>query len=75
MEARSDFDRRQFLKAAVATGGVAALSACLDITDEPVPTASTIPRRCPSASTPGTTAFEPTTTATWRFRATSRCCM
>ncbi|WEL16251.1 Monomeric isocitrate dehydrogenase [Halorhabdus sp. SVX81] len=49
MEARSDFDRRQFLKAAVATGGVAALSACLDITDEPVPTGvddpATLPER------------------------------
>ncbi|MFB6155767.1 MAG: twin-arginine translocation signal domain-containing protein [Haloferacaceae archaeon] len=42
-------DRRSFLKAAVATGGAAALSACLEWTSEPVPTGvsdpSTLPER------------------------------
>nr|WP_135664879.1 twin-arginine translocation signal domain-containing protein [Halorhabdus rudnickae] len=37
MDSRPGYDRRQFLKAAVAAGGAAALSACLDVTDEPVP--------------------------------------
>ncbi|QLD86417.1 twin-arginine translocation signal domain-containing protein [Natronomonas halophila] len=41
--------RRRFLKAAVAVGGTAGLSACLDITDEPVPEGvddpSTLPAR------------------------------
>jgi len=49
MEARAGYDRREFLKAAVAAGGVAALSACLDITDDPVPTGvddpTTLPER------------------------------
>jgi hypothetical protein len=41
--------RREFLKAAVATGGAAALSACLEWTDDPVPAGvsdpSTLPER------------------------------
>ncbi|WP_336136178.1 DUF7405 family protein [Natronomonas amylolytica] len=41
--------RRRFLKAAVAVGGTAGLSACLDMTDEPVPEGvddpSTLPAR------------------------------
>lgn len=49
METREGYDRRQFLKAAVATGGVAALSACLDVTDDPVPAGvddpATLPER------------------------------
>ena len=47
MEARPEYDRRQLLKAAVATGGVAALSACLDVTDEPVPTGVDDPETLP----------------------------
>ncbi|WP_136689581.1 DUF7405 family protein [Halorhabdus amylolytica] len=37
MEARPGYDRRQFLKTAVAAGGTVALSACLEISDEQVP--------------------------------------
>lgn len=49
MAGRPDYDRRQFLKAAVATGGAAGLSACLAVTDDPVPTGvedpATLPER------------------------------
>ncbi|QGN07982.1 Tat pathway signal protein [Halorhabdus sp. CBA1104] len=46
---RSGLDRRQFCKAAVAAGGAAALSACLEQSDDPVPTGvddpTTLPER------------------------------
>jgi len=49
MEAGPEYDRRAFLKAAVAAGGTAALTACLERTDEPIPTGvedpSTLPDR------------------------------
>ena len=49
MDAPAEYDRRTFLKAAVAAGGTAALSACLDIAEEPVPTGvddpATLPER------------------------------
>lgn len=49
MDAGPDYDRRAFLKAAVAAGGTAALSACLEVSDDPVPTGvedpATLPER------------------------------